>query len=196
MRQSPSSSGKRSTTIVRSSGIAPVASTCSSRYATRLRAASSSSAVSARRCATASSVVRARRSRVNAPMARPSSMGRPGLVAVPERHLPLLAGRGEHDDAVVRDLVDAPRARAEHERLARPALVDHLLVELADAGALGEEHAEQPAVGDGAAVGDGDAAGAVAGAHACRGGGPTRSGAAAPRTRPTGSDRRGGRGRR
>ena len=111
-----------------------------------------------RRCATASSVVR--RAQVAGERADgPAQLDRAaGLVAVPERHLPLLAGRGEHDHAVVGDLVDAPGARAEHERLARAALVDHLLVELADARALGEEHAEQPTVGDGAAVGDRDAA--------------------------------------
>ena len=40
--------------------------------------------------------------------------------------------------------VDAPRS----ERLTRTALVDHLLVELADALAIGEEHAEQPTIGD------------------------------------------------
>ena len=124
----------------------------------------------------------------------PAELDRPpGLVAVPERHLARLARRGEHDHAVVGDLVDPPGARAEHERLAGPALVDHLLVELADAGALGEEHAEQAAVGDGAAVGDRDAAGAVAGAHGAARAGPTRSAGAARRTRPTGSGRRGGR---
>ena len=44
IRQSPISSRKRSTTIVRSSGTTPVASACSSTYCSRLAAASSSRA--------------------------------------------------------------------------------------------------------------------------------------------------------
>ena len=63
----------------------------------------------------------------------------------------------------------------EHERLARPALVDHLLVELADAGAVGQEHAEQAAVGDGAAAGDRQPLGAVAGAQRAAGAIPHQS---------------------
>ncbi len=71
-----------------------------------------------------------------------------GPVALPERRLGRLAGRGRDDDPVDGDLLDPPRRRAEHEALADPALVDHLLVELADAPAVGQEHAEQAAVGD------------------------------------------------
>ena len=52
---------------------------------------------------------------------------------------------------------DPPGRGAEQERLAHAGLVDHLLVELADAGAVGQEHTEQAAVGDGAAGGDGEA---------------------------------------
>ena len=55
------------------------------------------------------------------------------LVAVPERHPPLLAGRGRDDHPVARDVLDAPRRGAEDDHVAAPALVDHLLVELADA---------------------------------------------------------------
>ena len=52
------------------------------------------------------------------------------------------------------------RRRAEHERVADPGLVDHLLVQLADprahaVGAARRHHGEQPAVGDRAAGGDG-----------------------------------------
>src|SRR5205085_6264454 len=75
-------------------------------------------------------------------------------VAVPERHLAGLAGRGRHDDAVAGDLLDAPRAGAEHERLADARLVDHLLVELTAARPLRREDAVQTAVGNGAAARD------------------------------------------
>ncbi len=75
-------------------------------------------------------------------------------VAVPERHLAGLPGRRATRDPLERDVLDPPRRRAEHERLARPRLVDHLLVELADAGAVGQEHPEQAPVGDRAARGD------------------------------------------
>jgi len=66
----------------------------------------------------------------------------------------------------VRDLFDAPRRGAEHERLADAALEDHFLVELANArrsrpGAE-QEDAVESAIGNGAAVGDGDALGAFA----------------------------------
>ena len=62
-------------------------------------------------------------------------------VAVPERHLAGLARRRGDDHPFVGDVLDAPGGRAEQERLARPALVDHLLVELAHPGAVGQEHA-------------------------------------------------------
>ena len=45
----------------------------------------------------------------------------------------------------------------------RPALVDHLLVELADANAVGEEDGVQPAIRDRASGGDRDPARTVAG---------------------------------
>ena len=99
----------------------------------------------------------ARTSRTNSPSARPSSSGRPGPSPCQNGILPGWPGAGRDDDPLVGDVLDAPRAGAEQERLARPALVDHLLVELADPGAVGQEHAEQAAVGDGAAAGDGQA---------------------------------------
>ena len=80
--------------------------------------------------------------------------GPPEAVAVPERHLARLAGRGRDDHAVAGDLLDAPRGRAEHEGLSDPALVDHLLVELADPRARGREHAVEAAIGDRPAAGD------------------------------------------
>ncbi len=88
------------------------------------------------------------------------------LVAVPERELAGLPGRGRDQHLVVRDVLDPPGGGAEGEHVTHPRLVDHLLVELADPasallapGALagGEEDAVQPAVGDGAAAGDGEA---------------------------------------
>ena len=60
-----------------------------------------------------------------------------GSVAVPEGHLALLAGRRGHGDPLERDLLDPPGAGPEQEGLAGPALVDHLLVELADTSAVG-----------------------------------------------------------
>ena len=75
-------------------------------------------------------------------------------VAVPERHLARLAGCRRDDDALERDVLDAPGAGTQQEGLARSGLVHHLLVELAHACSVGQEHAEQAAVGNGAAVGD------------------------------------------
>ena len=69
--------------------------------------------------------------------------------------------------------VDAP----EEERLPRPALVHHLLVELADTGAVGEEDAEQPPIRDGPARRDGQSLGAVARADRVAGPVPHDAGA-------------------
>ncbi len=88
----------------------------------------------------------------------PPEFERPaGSVPVPERHLAGLPGGGADGHPFERDVLDAPRRRAEHERLAGAALVHHLLVELTHAGAVGQEHTEQPAVGDRAAGRDGEA---------------------------------------
>src|SRR5439155_8879304 len=88
----------------------------------------------------------------------------PDAVALPERHGARQPGGGADDDAVAADLLDAPRARAEQERLAGARLVDHLLVELAHAPPVGQRDGVQAAVGDRAGVGDGERAGALAGA--------------------------------
>ena len=166
-RQSPISSAKRSITIVRSSGTAPVASACSSRYARRFDDAR---CVEAARGEAQLCVVGLVAQLPHERAQRPPELERPaGLVALPERRLGGLARRRGDDDAVEGDLLDAPRRRAEHERLADPALVHHLLVELADARAVGEEHAEQPAVGDGAAARDRHVLRALAGTHAVLG---------------------------
>jgi hypothetical protein len=104
---------------------------------------------------------------VHQPADREAELQRPaGAVPLPEWHLARLTRGGRHEDAVVRDLLDAPRRGAEHECLADPALEHHFLVELADARrtlpGADEEYAEEPAVGDRAAVGDGHALGAFA----------------------------------
>ena len=111
-----------------------------------------------------------------------------GAVAVPERHLPGLPGRRRDDHLLEGDVLDAPGGGAEQEGLARAALVHHLLVELAHAGAVGERDGEQPAVGDGAGVGDGQALRTGATADDALRRGPTRCAVAARRTPPTGSD--------
>ena len=78
--------------------------------------------------------------------------GAADAVAAPERHRAGHARRGRHDHAVARDLLDAPGGGAEQEGLARPRLVDHLLVQLAHAPAVGQVHAVEAAVGDRAGV--------------------------------------------
>ena len=83
-------------------------------------------------------------------------------VALPERHRGRDAGGGADDHAVAGDLLDPPARGAEQERLPGPRLVDHLLVELADAPAVGQVDGVQAAVGDRAGVGDGQPAGAAA----------------------------------
>ena len=86
-------------------------------------------------------------------------------VAVPERHLAGLTGRRGDDDPFEGDLLDPPCRGPEQEDLADPRLVDHLLVELADPGPLGEEHPVQPAVRDGAARGHREALCSGSAAH-------------------------------
>ena len=86
-------------------------------------------------------------------------------VSVPERHLALLARRGTHRHAIEGDVLDAPGARTQDERLTRSRLVDHLLVEFPDARAVRHEHPEQSPIGDRAAVGDGQSLCAVSCTH-------------------------------
>ena len=62
----------------------------------------------------------------------------PDAVALPERDGSRQARGGRDDHAVAGDLLDPPGARAEQERVPGARLVDHLLVELADAAAVGE----------------------------------------------------------
>ena len=87
----------------------------------------------------------------------------PDAVALPERDRAREAGRRRDDHPVAADLLDPPGRRAEQERLARAGLVDHLLVELADAPAVGQRHRVQAAVGDRPGVRHRELAGARAG---------------------------------
>ena len=95
---------------------------------------------------------------MNAPIAAPSSAGRPSASPFQNGSRPGMPGRGGHQHPVVGDVLDPPAGGAEREDVADPGLVDHLLVELADPAprplAADEEDPEQAAVGDGAAAGD------------------------------------------
>ena len=95
----------------------------------------------------------------------PQLQGPARAVAVPERHLARQPGGGGDDHPVVGDVLDAPGAGPQQERLAGAGLVDHLLVELAHPGPVGQEHAVEAAVGDGAAAGDGQPLGPRAAPH-------------------------------
>ena len=155
-RQSPSSSRQRSTTIVRSSGTWPVASAWSARKRSRFSAAPGSRSCSlTRRVSAAACGKRAQLAHHGADAAAKFERAA-GTVALPERHLARLAGSGRHQHAVVRDVGDAPRGRAEDERLVGVRLEDHLLVELAHAHRLalseGEKDAVEAAIGDGSGV--------------------------------------------
>src|SRR6266576_92933 len=74
-------------------------------------------------------------------------VGAADALALPERNCSRHTWSRRDEDAVTRDLFDAPGRRAEQEGLAGPRFVDHLLVELADsAAAVDEVDAEEPAV--------------------------------------------------
>ena len=118
------------------------------------------------------------------------------LLALPERHLRGLAGRGGDDHAVARDLLDAPGGRAEQEDLALARLVHHLLVELADAAAAVRPGRRRRGRGRGSCRRSRSRCAARprgrAAPPSCA---PRRCAGAARRTRPTGSGRRAGRAR-
>ena len=98
----------------------------------------------ARRAARASASAggRARSSRTNSPDG-PAQLERAARARRRARTASSRAGpgAGRDDHLLEGDVLDAPGGRAEQERLARAALVDHLLVELADPGAVGQEDA-------------------------------------------------------
>nr|CRL53537.1 hypothetical protein CPGR_00816 [Mycolicibacterium fortuitum subsp. fortuitum DSM 46621 = ATCC 6841 = JCM 6387]CRL80076.1 hypothetical protein CPGR_03272 [Mycolicibacter nonchromogenicus] len=97
-----------------------------------------------------------------------TQLGRPAhAVTAPERQ-PGRLTRGRYDQhPVVGDLGDPPAGGAQGNDVAGARLVDHLLVEFADAGWLfgisGQVDGEQATVGDGSAGGDGQALRAGAG---------------------------------
>src|SRR4029077_14204670 len=93
----------------------------------------------------------------------PQLEGASERVALPEGDGAGGAGGGGDDHAVASDLLDPPGGGAEHVRLAGARLVDHLLVQLADAPAVGQGDGVEAAVGDRAGVRDGELARAAAG---------------------------------
>ena len=101
---------------------------------------------------------------------RPAELDRAAdPVTAPERNRARNAGGRSDDHAVAGDVLDPPGAGAEQEDLARPGLVDHLLVELADPPAVGEVDAVEAAVGDRPCVGDGELACSLATAQGAGG---------------------------
>ena len=156
-RQSPISSRNRSTTMVRSDGTTPVCRLLVFQVGVQVPGGA---------------LVEVRREAAGAGGLAdgPAELeGAADAVALPERHPPGHAGRGRHEDAVAGDLLDPPRRGAQLEHLALAGLVDHLLVELADAGAgVGQEDAVEAAVGDRPAARDGQPAGVRAGADDAR----------------------------
>ena len=121
-----------------------MASRCSRRKADRLRAARSSRSYS-RGELLRIAVDRLARERADG---EAELLGAADAVALPERHGAGCAGCRRDDHAVAGDLLDPPGGRAEQERLARPRLVDHLLVQLAHPAAVRQVHAVEAAVGD------------------------------------------------
>jgi hypothetical protein len=84
---------------------------------------------------------------------RPELRRAADALSLPERRDPRRSGSRRDEHPVARDVLDPPRRGTEHERLALPGLVHHLLVELAHpAAAVDEEDAEEAAVGDRAGV--------------------------------------------
>ena len=92
-------------------------------------------------------------------------LGAPDGVALPEGDGAGGAGGGRDDHAVAADLLYPPGGGAEQEGLPGAGLVDHLLVQLADAAPVGEDDRVQATVGDRAGVGDRELARALARAN-------------------------------
>ena len=113
---------------------------------------------------------RARRAcATRAPIFSPSSYGRPTPSPFQNGTAPGTPGARRDEHPVARDLLDPPGRGAEQEGLALPSLVDHLLVELADAAAAVDEvDAEEASVRDRAGVRDRKPAGALAPANHAR----------------------------
>ena len=156
-RQSPISSRKRSTTIVRSEGRTPVAQLLLAQVLDERARRALVAGVQSRQPLHGALVVERGELALQAADGAPELDRPAGLLALPERHLSRLAGRGGDDHAVALDLLDAPGRCAEQEDLPLARLVHHLLVELADAAAaVDQEDAVEAAVGDRPGVRDRD----------------------------------------
>src|ERR1700693_1201097 len=86
-------------------------------------------------------------------------------VSMPKRHFAGLAGRGRNEDAIMRNVLDAPGGGAEDDGVARFAF-EHLFFVKSPApppfGGTGQEYPVQATIWDGAAVDDGDLSRALA----------------------------------
>ena len=92
------------------------------------------------------------------PADRPAELDRPSRAGrLPEGELPVLAGGGDDDHAVARDVLDPPSARPEQDDLAAPGLVHAFLVQLTDARAVRHEDPEESPIRDRAARDDSEA---------------------------------------
>ena len=142
-RQSPSSSRNRSTTIRRSVGqrrrsprARPRGTRAGSRPRGRRGRGPGAAAPPPSPGPSAPSPAPPRSRARRRPIARPSSIGRPTASPFQNGSLPGTPGAGVTVTRLGRDLRDAPGARAQdHDVAVHPGaqLVDHLLVELADA---------------------------------------------------------------
>ena len=90
------------------------------------------------------------------PYRAPELHGPADAVSAPEGHRPRGTWCGGNDHPVAGDLLDPPGRCPEQEGLPRAGLVDHLLVELAHAPAVGQVDPVHPAVGDRPRVRDGE----------------------------------------
>ena len=168
-RQSPISSRKRSTTIVRSRGQDAGGRLLLAQVLDERAGGALVAGVQPGQALHRALVVQRRELALQAPDGAPELERAAGLLALPERHLRGLAGRGGDDHAIALDLLDAPGRGAQQEDLALARLVHHLLVELAHAAAaVDEEDAVEAAVGDRARVRDRDALRALACAQRAR----------------------------
>ena len=182
-RQSPISSRKRSTTIVRSLGTTRVASRCSRRKAGQVAGGALVEVVLGSELLRRA-VHRLARERADR---EAELLGRPMPSPFQNGTAPGAPGAGV---TITRSRVISSIRQVEApSRKVWPGarLVDHLLVQLAHAAAVGEVHAVEAAVGDRARVRDRELERAPRARGSCPPPGPRRSAAAARRTPPTGS---------
>ncbi len=126
-----------------------MAASCSRRNVTRLAAARAVETVLARQAFDGALVRKSYKLPRGLADRFPELVRPPHALALPERHRPGDSGRGGHEHAVARDLLDPPARRSEQDHLPGTRLVHHLLVQLAHAAApVHQVHAEEAAVGD------------------------------------------------